>query len=79
MIHIIDNIEYTENPLLDVSVAHALAEGEEVTVINDDGEVVYEGNSAEYAYKLLEIIGNSSIKYKLENPTSNVIFLDDYR
>lgn len=35
MIHIIDGIEYTENPLIDVNVAHALAEGESVTVIDD--------------------------------------------
>lgn len=79
MIHIIDGIEYTENPLIDVNVAHALAEGESVIVIDDHGEVVYEGSSSSYGYQLLEIITRNTFRYRLENPKSNVVFLADYR
>ncbi len=79
MIHIIDGVEYTENPLIDVSVAHALAEGDEVVVVDDWGEVVYQGSSSAYGYQLLEIVTRNTFKYQLENPKSNVVFLADYR
>ena len=62
MIHIIDGVEYTKNPLLCPEVAEALVLGEFVTVIDDFGVILHEGPSQQYAYSLIQNLNSFSIR-----------------
>lgn len=93
MIHIIDDIEYPNNPLECKDTAAALLAARNVLVVDEWGEILYDGDALIYAQGLIDELDKictaavdqrwvkkvKNFVYSVDLNGSNVIYLDEYR